>query len=56
MFQTFLEERRQCPNDPEVLYFDDSINAKFNRSKKATLIGRKKDTAFLDDKRSEVRP
>ena len=56
MFQNFVEERVDCPNDPEVLFFDDCINAKFNRSKKATLTLRKKETAFLDDTRSLVSP
>jgi hypothetical protein len=54
MFHNFIEERRESPNDPEVLFFDDTINAKFNRSKKATLTLRKKETAFLDDTRSLV--
>jgi dDENN domain len=54
LFQNFVEERRDCPSDPEVLFFDDTINAKFNRSKKATLTLRKKETAFLDDTRSLV--
>lgn len=54
MFHNFVEERCENPNDPEVLFFDDSINAKFNRSKKVVLTGRKKETAFLDDTRSMV--
>jgi DENN domain-containing protein 5 len=54
LFQNFVEERCDCPHDPEVLFFDDTINAKFNRSKKATLTLRKKETAFLDDTRSIV--
>jgi DENN domain-containing protein 5 len=55
MFQNFTEERRESPNDPEVLFFDDSINAKINRSKKVVFTGRKKETSFLDDTRSMVR-
>ena len=54
MFHNFVEERRENPADPEVLFFDDTINAKFNRSKKVVLTGRKKETAFLDDNRSMV--
>jgi hypothetical protein len=54
MFHNFVEERRENPGDPEVLFFDDTINAKFNRSKKVVLTGRKKETAFLDDNRSMV--
>jgi hypothetical protein len=54
MFHNFVEERRENPSDPEVLFFDDTINAKFNRSKKVVLTGRKKETAFLDDNRSMV--
>ena len=54
MFHNFVEERRENPADPEVLFFDDTINAKFNRSKKVVLTGRKKETAFLDDTRSMV--
>ena len=54
MFYNFVEERCENPNDPEVLFFDDTINAKFNRSKKVVLTGRKKETAFLDDTRSMV--
>ena len=52
LFHRFIEERREW-NDPEVRFFDESINAKVNRSRKNTLInfGRAevKDTAFLDD-------
>jgi cob(I)alamin adenosyltransferase len=55
MFHNFVEERCENPSDPEVLFFDDTINAKFNRSKKVVLTGRKKETAFLDDTRSMVR-
>ena len=57
MFQVFTVERRENPSDPEVLFFDDSITAKLNRSKMATLSrgGKKKETRFLDDTRSKVR-
>jgi len=55
MFQMFTLERRESPRDPEVLFFDDSITAKMNRSKKAALTrGGKKETRFLDDNRSMV--
>ena len=54
MFHNFVEERRGTPNDPEVMFFDDTINAKLNRSRKVVLTGRKKETAFLDDTRSMV--
>jgi DENN domain-containing protein 5 len=52
LFNRFLEERRDC-TDPEVRFFDESINAKINRSRKTALMnfGRSdvKDTTFLDD-------
>lgn len=53
MFQVFTVERHENPHDPEVLFFDDSITAKMNRSKKTALTrGGKKETRFLDDTRS----
>jgi hypothetical protein len=59
MFDRFLEERQQNPRNPVVVFFDESINAKLNRSKKAALthIGRgggKKSTDFLDDRSGVV--
>lgn len=52
LFQRFLGEREEV-NDPEVRFFDESINAKINRSKKTSLMnfGRvdTKETTFLDD-------
>jgi hypothetical protein len=59
MFDRFLEERQENPKNPVVLFFDESINAKLNRSKKAALthIGRgggKKSTDFLDDRSGVV--
>ena len=58
LFHRFIEERRDW-NDPEVRFFDESINAKVNRSRKNTLMnfGRSevKDTAFLDDTSRVVR-
>ncbi|GKZ00040.1 hypothetical protein MPSEU_000957400 [Mayamaea pseudoterrestris] len=58
LFHRFIEERRER-SDPEVLLFDESINAKINRSKKNALMsfGRPdmKDTAFLDDTSHSVK-
>lgn len=59
MFDRFLEERQENPRNPVVVFFDESINAKLNRSKKAALthIGRgggKKSTDFLDDRSGVV--
>jgi len=59
MFDRFLEERRENQDDPEVKFFDESISAKINRSKKTALanIGRhaKKATPFLEDTSAAVR-
>lgn len=55
MFDCFVVERRECPNDPEVRFFDESILAKFNRSKMVLARGGKKETPFLDDAAYEVR-
>jgi hypothetical protein len=53
LFDRFIEERRESPQDPEVRFFDESINAKVNRSRKNALINLvrtdMKDTSFLDD-------
>ena len=50
MFSRFVEDRLEGELDPEVLFFDESINAKMNRSKRVTLSGlAKKTTSFLDD-------
>jgi hypothetical protein len=59
MFDRFLEERQENPKNPVVLFFDESINAKLNRSKKAALThirrgGGKKLTNFLDDRSGVV--
>jgi hypothetical protein len=53
-FSRFLDERIQNPSDPEIRFFDESIIAKINRSKKQTFskIGRgggKRETSFLKD-------
>ena len=58
MFDSFIRERQELPTDPEVRFFNESINAKKNRSKKEMLtsMGRaKKETSFLDDTSFEVR-
>ena len=55
MFHCFVDERRSCPEDAEVKFFDDSITAKHNRSTKKAItnisMGRtiKKQTNFLND-------
>ena len=55
MFQVFTVERRENPRDPEVMFFDDSITAKLNRSKKTALTrGGKRETKFLNDTGSMV--
>ena len=52
LFQRFLEERQEV-NDAEVRFFDESIKAKINRSRRNALLnfGRadSKQTTFLDD-------
>lgn len=51
LFQRFLEERKENPEIPEIRFFDESIIAKRNRSKRETLAkGGKKPTPFLDDR------
>ena len=54
MFQRFLEERQENPDDSELRFFDESIVAKKNRSKKSTLQTGKKPTPFLDSDRWKV--
>jgi hypothetical protein len=55
MFQRFLEERKENPDDPEILFFDESIIAKQNRSKTTTLTtGGKKRTVFLENESWKV--
>jgi hypothetical protein len=50
MFNTFLQERAENPNDAEILFFDESIVAKNNRSKVGNLVkGGKMATPFLSD-------
>lgn len=51
-FARFLNERAEIPDDAEILFFDESINAKLNRSKKAAIAnlrGGKRPTNFIDD-------
>jgi hypothetical protein len=55
LFQRFLEERQENPGDPEIKFFDESIIAKHNRSKKSTLKGGKKPTPFLSSEQWKVR-
>jgi hypothetical protein len=50
LFQRFLEERTENPDIPEIRFFDESIVAKRNRSKKAIANGGKKPTPYLNDK------
>ncbi|TMW60548.1 hypothetical protein Poli38472_000590 [Pythium oligandrum] len=53
MFDRFIEDRVLNPHLPEVLFFDQSINQKLNRS---LTIGKKKyDCTFLDDKSDDIR-
>lgn len=56
MFERFVQERKVNPTSPSILFFDESIIAKNNRSKKTTLAsGGKQKTPFLDDRSGEVR-
>ncbi|KAI9980128.1 hypothetical protein PInf_026795 [Phytophthora infestans] len=52
MFDRFIEDRVFSPQLPEVLFFDQSINQKLNRS---LTIGKKKyDCSFLEDRSDEI--
>ncbi|KAG7394019.1 hypothetical protein PHYBOEH_005909 [Phytophthora boehmeriae] len=52
MFDRFIEDRVFNPKLPEVLFFDQSINQKLNRS---LTIGKKKyDCSFLEDRSDEI--
>lgn len=52
MFDRFVEDRVFSPRLPEVLFFDQSINQKLNRS---LSIGKKKyDCSFLDDRTDDI--
>ena len=48
MFEKFVEECSENPNQAEILFFNESILEKINRS--STQFSKKK-TPFLDDKR-----
>eukprot|EP00980_Cylindrotheca_fusiformis_P011967 scaffold2830_cov131-Cylindrotheca_fusiformis.AAC.88 len=56
MFQRFLEEREENPMDSQIRFFDESIIAKQNRSKRTTLAhgGKKLLTPFLDDDSDKI--
>lgn len=58
LFDCFLRERHELPDDPEVRFFDESIHAKVNRSRKAAIAslgrGHRRDTSFIDDTSKEV--
>lgn len=56
MFERFIEERIANPEQAEVLFFDESIIAKNNRSKSKNLKAgmKKKPTPFLDDQSGAV--
>lgn len=52
MFDRFIEDRVFNQQLPEVMFFDQSINQKLNRS---LTIGKKKfDCSFLDDRSDEI--
>ncbi|KAG7363292.1 DENN (AEX-3) domain containing protein [Nitzschia inconspicua] len=55
-FQHFLEERKSNPESPEIKFFEESMIAKLNRSKKATMAngGKKRPTPFLNDETWKV--
>jgi hypothetical protein len=56
MFQRFLEDRISNSKTAEILFFDEQILAKQNRSKMVTLAkGYKEKTPFLDDDTWKVR-
>lgn len=60
MFERFIDDRRENPDDPEVRFFDESINAKMKRSKKNAIMKMRRGgsshmaTSFLDDTSSVV--
>jgi hypothetical protein len=45
MFERFLEEQLEHPDQPEIKFFEESIVQKLNRGKKIM----KKDTPFLNN-------
>lgn len=56
MFQRFLETKSEDPKDSQIQFFDESILAKLNRSRKTTLAngGKKWPTPFLDDESDKI--
>jgi hypothetical protein len=52
MFERFIFRRIYQPDDPSVRFFDDSIQAKKNRSK--ISMGRRKETKFISDQKYNV--
>lgn len=56
IFQRFLEERMDNPDHHEIRFFDESILAKLNRSKRSTMAkGGPLPTPFLEDESNKVR-
>lgn len=53
MFEKFVEECAESPNQSEIRFFNESILDKINRS---TAQFTKKKTPFLDDKRYHIAP
>ena len=54
MFNRFIQERLSNPDHPDVVFFNDSIIAKKNRSKKKALVSKRKQTLFLLDDSGRV--
>ena len=60
MFERFIQERLEDPDDPEVMFFDESIDVKQSRFRKAPFTrirnaGKKGDSfSFLEDKSKQV--
>jgi DENN domain-containing protein 5 len=52
MFCNFEEEKRSNPTQPELIFFDESIIEKQNRS--LHIFSKKQTTPFLDDRRYEI--
>lgn len=53
MFDRFIEDRVMNVHLPEVLFFDQSINQKLNRS--MNISKKKYDCSFLDDRSDDVK-
>lgn len=59
MFEAFVEEHRENTEDPEVRFFEASIQAKLKRSKKNALaslgrVGKSESSSYLEDRTSSV--